>query len=132
MAILIFLANSLPAQTRLRAVAAVDIVIQRALNRAATEDDNDREFNQHYSYTRVRLTEYRNAKGELKKHEEKRTAEGVTNGNADPRRCRVAAPKPAETKDAAAFRYAFQHSRQGASGEGLFADESGEVVFNSR
>jgi hypothetical protein len=94
-AALIFLANSLPAETA-APLPALDTVIQRALDRAATEDDNDREFNQQYGYMRVRVTDYRNAKGILKKHEEKRTPEGLAKTNAAP----AAAPKPAEKDDA--------------------------------
>ena len=95
-AILIFLANSLPAETVAAPLPPLDAVIQRALARATTEDENDREFNRNYRYERVRLTEYRNGKGELKKHEEKRSPEGAAKTNSAP----VAAPKPVETNDA--------------------------------
>jgi hypothetical protein len=95
-AVLIFLANSLPAQTNAAPLPPLESVIQRALNRAAMEDDNDRQFNQHYGYTRVRVTEYRNAKGELKKHEEKRTPEGLAKTNTAP----AVAPKPVAKDDA--------------------------------
>jgi hypothetical protein len=94
-AVLVFLANSLPAETA-APLPALDTVIQRALDRAATEDDNDREFNQLYGYTRVRVTEYHNAKGVLKKREEKRTPEGLAKANAAP----APAPKPVEKDDA--------------------------------
>jgi hypothetical protein len=93
-AVLIFLANPLSAQTNSLPLPPLDTVIQRALARAAGEDENDREFNRHYDYTRVRLTEFRNAKGELKSSVEKRTAEGVAK-NPMP----MAAPQPVE-KDA--------------------------------
>ena len=83
-AVLIFLANSLPAQTGAAPLPPLETVIQRALDRAATEDENDREFNQNYHYERIRLTEYRNGKGELKKHEEKRTPEGAGKANPAP------------------------------------------------
>ncbi len=95
-AVLIFLANSLPAQTGAELFPPLETVIQRALNRAALEDENDREFNQNYHYERIRLTEYRNGKGELKKHEEKRTPEGAGKANPAP----VVAPKPVEKDDA--------------------------------
>ena len=93
---LIFLAPPLPAETSAPPLPPLDAVIQRALARAATEDENDREFNRNYRYERVRLTEYRNGKGELKKHEEKRSPEGAAKTNSAP----VAAPKPVETADA--------------------------------
>jgi hypothetical protein len=95
-AVMIFLANPLPAQTGTAPLPPVDVVIQRALNRAAMEDENDHEFNVSYSYERVRLTEYRNGKGELKKHEEKRSPGGVVKADPAP----VAAPQPVETNDA--------------------------------
>jgi hypothetical protein len=95
-AVLIFLANSLPAQNSTAPLPPMEVVMQRALERAAKEDDNDREFNQHYDYTRVRLTEFRNSKGELKRHEEKRTAEGVDK-NTMTRPTPVAAPETVET-----------------------------------
>lgn len=94
LAVLIFLANLLPAETA-TPLPPVETVIQRALAKAASEDDNDRAFNQLYGYTRVRVTEYRNAKGALKKHEEKRTPEGLAKANAAP----VTAPAPAETNE---------------------------------
>jgi hypothetical protein len=95
-AVLIFLANSLPAETSTSPLPPWETVIQRALDRAAVEDDNDREFNRNYQYERIRLTEYRNGKGELKKHEEKRTPEGAGKTNSAP----VAAPAPVEKEDA--------------------------------
>lgn len=42
-------------------------VIERALERAEREDENDRQFKQRYYYVRSRLTEIRNAKGDIKK-----------------------------------------------------------------
>jgi len=95
-AVLIFLANSLPAETGTAPLPPLETVIQRALDRAAVEDENDREFNRNYQYQRIRLTEYRNGKGELKKHEEKRTPEGAGKTNSTP----VIPPKPAEKNDA--------------------------------
>jgi hypothetical protein len=95
-AVMIFLANSLPAETNTTPLPTVDTVIQRALARAAMEDENDHDFNVNYHYERVRLTEYRNGKGELKKHEEKRSSEGASLTNSAP----VAAPAPVEKDDA--------------------------------
>ena len=43
-------------------------------------DANDRGFGQHYHYLRVRITDYRNSKGDLKKHEVKRSEEGAHPG----------------------------------------------------
>jgi hypothetical protein len=52
-------------------------ILQRAVARADVEDANDWQFGRHYHYVRTRLTEYRNAKGELKSREPKRSDEGV-------------------------------------------------------
>lgn len=95
-AVLIFVANSLPAQTNTTPLPPLDTIIQRALARAATEDDNDREFNQLYGYMRVRVTEYRNASGVVKKHEEKRTPEGLAKARMAP----AAIAAPVEKADA--------------------------------
>jgi hypothetical protein len=74
---LVLLAYPLSAQTNAVPLPPVDAVMQRVLERAAREDDNDREFNRHYHYTRTRLTEFRNASGVVKSHQEKTTEEGV-------------------------------------------------------
>ena len=105
-AVMIFAAVSLPAETP--PLPPLDTVIQRALAKAATEDDNDRQFNQLYGYTRVRVTEYRNAKSELKKHEEKRTPEGLARANA----VVVAAPAPAETNGPVTETHSNIHGKQ--------------------
>jgi hypothetical protein len=89
--ILVLTARSLPAQTN--ALPPLETIIQRALDRAAAEDDNDREFNRHYAYTRIRMTEFRNAKGQMISLEEKHTAEGVRT-NSLPKMVMVAAVKP--------------------------------------
>ncbi|HVU08815.1 MAG TPA: hypothetical protein VHG89_09760 [Verrucomicrobiae bacterium] len=49
----------------------LDSVIQRAVTEANHEADQDRSFKQHYSYTRTRVTEYRNTDGNLKDREQK-------------------------------------------------------------
>ena len=92
---LIFLARPLPAQTNAVPLPSLEVVVQRALERADKEDDNDREFNQHYHYEHTRLTEYNNAKGELKSREEKDTEDGVRT-NASPKIAPVATSKPAK------------------------------------
>lgn len=50
----------------------IETVLKRAAERAVKEDENTRTFREHYAYTRTRVTEYRNAKGEVKKREEKK------------------------------------------------------------
>jgi len=47
----------------------LDVVLKRVVERAEKEDENDRLFDQAYGYTRVKITEFRNVKGELKKNE---------------------------------------------------------------
>jgi hypothetical protein len=49
----------------------VDVVVQRALERAKTEEEHEQEFKERYHYVRTKATEYRNSRGELKKRETK-------------------------------------------------------------
>src|SRR5438309_5174689 len=51
---------------------AVETVLQRVVEQTDRENDNDRAFNARYSYTRCKVTEYRDSKGDLKKREEKK------------------------------------------------------------
>ena len=53
---------------------SVATVLKRVARQTERESDNDRAFNQRYGYTRTKVTEYRNAKGDLKKREEKKIA----------------------------------------------------------
>ena len=50
---------------------AVDTVLLRMAEKAKADDD-EREFKRHYGFTRIRVTEVRNPKGEIKKREEKK------------------------------------------------------------
>jgi hypothetical protein len=68
------------AQTDTSPLPPVAEVIQRTLARAATEDENDRAFDQLYQYQRTRLTEFRNSQGQLKSREEKITENGSRTG----------------------------------------------------
>jgi len=52
----------------------VATVLERVARQTEKESDNERAFNQRYGYTRTKVTEYRNAKGDLKKREEKKIA----------------------------------------------------------
>ena len=47
------------------------LILQRVVERVKKEGDNDRAFDERYSYARTKITEYRNSAGELKKREEK-------------------------------------------------------------
>src|SRR5688572_7590632 len=51
---------------------SVESVLKRVARQTEKESDNDRAFNQRYGYTRTKVTEYRNGKGDLKKREEKK------------------------------------------------------------
>jgi hypothetical protein len=53
---------------------SVATVLKRVARQTERESDNDHAFNQRYGYTRTKVTEYRNAKGHLKKREEKKFA----------------------------------------------------------
>jgi hypothetical protein len=90
---LVLLAIPLRAQTNAAPLPPLATIMQRGLERAAQEDENDREFNLHYTYTRVRETDYLNSKGELKSTEKKTTTEGVGKPRSKP----AAAPKPVES-----------------------------------
>lgn len=50
---------------------SVDSIFQGIEARAKSEADNDQLFDQRYSYSREKITEYRNGSGELKKREDK-------------------------------------------------------------
>ena len=50
----------------------IETVLQRVADQAVKEDENTRAFRERYAYTRTRVTEYRNAKGEVRKREEKK------------------------------------------------------------
>jgi len=50
---------------------SVETLLQRVAERAKQERENDRAFNAAHSFTRTKVTEYRNARGNLKKREEK-------------------------------------------------------------
>ena len=52
----------------------VATVLKRVACQTEKENANERAFNQRYGYTRTKVTEYRNANGDLKKREEKKMA----------------------------------------------------------
>ena len=63
---------------------AIDSILRHAQERARLEADNDRTFDQHYSYSREKITEYRNSSGELKKREDKTGTHQATPAAAPP------------------------------------------------
>jgi len=77
----------------------IDTVLKRVAAQAEKENENTQEFRKRYAYTRTRVTEYRNSKGEVKKREEKK-------GENDPLRNALAVAaqpvvaKPRRTDDA--------------------------------
>jgi len=64
----------------------VAVILERAVEQAKKEDEQDQAFKRTYYFTRTRLTEFKNAKGAIKKQEEK-----VTNNDPIGRRAREAA-----------------------------------------
>ena len=57
-------------------------MLKCAAERAGKENENDRAFDRRYSYTRTKVTEFRNAKGDLKKREEKKKVNEPSAGSA--------------------------------------------------
>jgi hypothetical protein len=49
----------------------LDFVIQHVVAESNRENDHDHAFRQHYSFTRIRVTEYRSSEGDLKSSEQK-------------------------------------------------------------
>lgn len=70
------------AETSTAPLPPLDTLIDRAIEKAQLEDDNNRSFNQRYYYTWARTTEFRNNDGDVKKEEKK-------NGLNDPTRKRA-------------------------------------------
>ena len=68
-------------------------IIQHVEERAKLEADNDRTFDQRYSYSREKITEFRNGAGQLKKRDDKTSAHQPNPGSA--------APAPVAKPDAA-------------------------------
>jgi len=56
---------------------AIEPLLQHVLEQAKKEGDNDRAFDARYSYSRIKVTEYRDLAGELKKREEKSIVHGT-------------------------------------------------------
>jgi hypothetical protein len=52
----------------------MDMIVSRAIQAAQNESSNDRAFNRHFFYTRTKTTDYHNAAGDLKEHDEKQNA----------------------------------------------------------
>jgi hypothetical protein len=58
------------------------LVLQRVMEESSRESDLDHVFKQHYSYTRTRVTEYRNSDGDLKSRAEKTNESKPRTGTA--------------------------------------------------
>lgn len=79
---LLTLAPLLPAQTNEASLAeakplpTMDFLVQKVTERAVNDEDkNDNLFDMNYQYTRSRVWEYRNSKGDVVSHEEKKSVE---------------------------------------------------------
>jgi hypothetical protein len=59
------------AQAFSQPLPAVETILQQVIAKAENEEDNDRQFRKHYAYTRSKVTEYRDAKGQVKRRQEK-------------------------------------------------------------
>ncbi|HZF01525.1 MAG TPA: hypothetical protein VE344_06470 [Methylomirabilota bacterium] len=68
---ILFAAFSLTGRGAENPSSTLDSILQHVIDRAKLDADNDRAFNQTYSYSREKITEYRNGAGELKKREDK-------------------------------------------------------------
>src|SRR6267154_366153 len=60
----------------------VTTVLEKALERAKLEEQNNHGFQEHYAYRRTKVTEERNSRGTLKKREQ-RVSRHVPNPNED-------------------------------------------------
>lgn len=91
--ILVLLSTAAPllAQTAAPPLPPVETVLKRVTERSKQENDNDRAFNQQFSYTQTKVTEYLNAGGEVKKRDEKQS---VHTPAAVPATAPVAAKRP--------------------------------------
>jgi hypothetical protein len=56
----------------------IELILRRVVERVKKEGDNDRAFDERYSYSRTKITEYRNSAGELKKSEKKSSVHDPT------------------------------------------------------
>lgn len=110
---LLTLAPLVPAQTNETSLADVkplptmDFLVQKVTERAVNDEDkNDNLFDMNYQYTRSRVWEYRNSKGQVVSHEEKKSVENKPERIAA-RNARLAAankpvpPSPPSTKSEA-------------------------------
>ena len=73
--LVVLLASPVPLVAQSNVVVAplppIGLVLQRALEESNRENYLEQAFKQHYSYTRTRVTEYRNSDGDLKSRAEK-------------------------------------------------------------
>jgi hypothetical protein len=73
-------------------------VLQRVLQRAKAEGDNDHAFDEHYRYARTKVTEFRNSAGQLKKREANTSLHVPAPAPTTPAPASAAASKPAPEK----------------------------------
>jgi hypothetical protein len=92
-------------------------VLQRVLQRAKDESDNDHAFDARYRYARTKVTEFRNSAGQLKKREANTSvhvpAPSSAPAPATPVPASAAAPKPApEPTEAVSDTHSNVHGQQ--------------------
>ena len=56
----------------------IDTVLQRVIEHSSKEDENERAFREKYFFRHQHVTEFRNAHGEVKKHDEKKSENSPT------------------------------------------------------
>lgn len=69
--ILLALPVSLLAENTNTPLPSLKLIIQRVIQQAKNETDNERRFDERYGYTRTKITVFRNSAGQVKKREEK-------------------------------------------------------------
>ncbi len=108
---------SLPAAGTNVPLPTFESVLQRVLQRAKDESDNDHAFDERYRYARTKVTEFRNSAGQLKKREANTSvhvpAPPSAPAPATPVPASAAAPKPApEPTEAASETHSNVHGQQ--------------------
>jgi len=79
---------------------SVAVILERALEQAKKEDAQEQAFKRTYFFNRSRVTEFKNSKGEVKKHEEKSSRHDPLRVLASDAKKAAAAPKLVQVNSA--------------------------------
>jgi hypothetical protein len=96
-----WLATGLPASAESSAeppLPPIEVVIQRVIDKAQTQSDDESAFKDSYYYTRTKVTEYRNGDGKVTKRETKQDAH-----DPERRRARLNSRRPEVVLNASTF-----------------------------